>query len=482
MFDFRPVGYLTGILVSILGASMILPLATDFLNGDRNWNAFAAAAVISLVCGGALMLSCANSLKRGLNIQQTFLLTTGVWLVLPLFGAVPFVLGAPHVGVTDAVFEAMSGMTTTGSTVFSGLDDLPMGVNLWRGLLQWFGGIGIIVVAMAFLPTLKVGGMQLFRSEAFDTFGKILPRAAEIAASISVIYVAITVACFIGYSWAGMDRFDAIVHSLTTVSTGGFSSRDASLGHYSGSAEYVASLFMVLASLPFVRYVQLIGGSAKPMFRDVQARGYLAFIATVTLILIVWIWFHEMRELHHGIREALFNAISIISGTGYSSVDYQTWGTLPTVLFFLIGLVGGCAGSTSCSIKVFRFQLLFASIGSQIRRIHSPHGVFTPKYGGHPVGEDVISSVMAFLVMFMLSLAVISILLGMLGLDLITSVSGAATALANVGPGLGPVIGPSGNFASLPASAKWILSFAMLAGRLELVSVYVLFTVAFWRR
>jgi len=335
---------------------------------------------------------------------------------------------------------------------------------------------------MAFLPALKVGGMQLFRSEAFDTFGKILPRAAEIAASISVIYLAITVACFIGYSWAGMDRFDAIVHAFTTVSTGGFSTRDASLGHYSGAAEYVASLFMVLASLPFVRYVQLIGGSAMPMFRDIQARGYLTFIASVTLILVFWIWFHGLRELHHGFREALFNSISIISGTGYASVDYQTWGSFATVLFFLIGLVGGCAGSTSCSIKVFRFQLLFASIASQIRRIHSPHGVFPPKYGGHQVGEDVISSVMAFLVMFMLSLAVLSIILGMLGLDLITSVSGAATALANIGPGLGPVIGPSGNFASLPASAKWILSFAMLAGRLELVSVYVLFTVAFWQR
>lgn len=482
MFDFRPVGYLTGLLVTILGASMMLPMAVDFFSGNANWNAFGASALVTVLAGGAMALACANSRVAGLNIQQTFLLTTGVWVALPIFGAIPFVLGAPQVSLTDAFFEAMSGLTTTGSTVFSGLDTLPMGVNLWRGMLQWFGGIGIIVVAMAFLPTLKVGGMQIFRSEAFDTFGKILPRAAEIAGSITVIYVAITFANFLAYSWAGMSTFDAIVHAMTTVSTGGFSSRDASLGYYSGTAEYVASVFMLLASLPFVRYIQLMAGSARPLFHDIQVRGYLTFVASVTAVLIFWLWFHDLRELKHGIRESLFNAISIISGTGYASVDYQSWGSLPTVLFFMIGLVGGCAGSTSCSIKVFRFQLLFASIASQIRRIHSPHGVFGPKYDHRPVSEDVISSVMAFLVMFMLTLAVTAVLLGMLGLDLITSISGAATALANIGPGLGPIIGPAGNFSSLPDAAKWILSAAMLLGRLELVSVYVLFTVAFWRR
>lgn len=482
MFDIRPVGYLTGLLVTFLGASMTLPMAVDFFTGSANWNAFGASALVTVLVGGAMALACANARTPGLNIQQTFFLTTGVWVALPIFGAIPFILGDPHASLTDAFFEAMSGLTTTGSTVFTSLDTLPMGSNLWRGMLQWFGGIGIIVVAMAFLPMLKVGGMQIFRSEGFDTFGKILPRAAEIAGSISIIYVGITLACILGYSWAGMETFDAVMHALTTVSTGGFSSKNESIGFFGPNVEYVATVFMIVASLPFVRYVQLISGSAVPLLRDSQVRAFAVFTIVVVAVLTAWVWWHDVRELQHGFRESLFNGVSILTGTGYASTDYQLWGTFPVVLFFMIGLVGGCAGSTTCSIKVFRFQLLFASIRSQIKRIHSPHGVFGPKYDHQPVGQDVISSVMAFLVMFMLTLSVLAVLLGMLGLDLITSISGAAAALANIGPGLGPIIGPAGNYSSLPDPAKWILSAAMLLGRLELVSVYVLFTVAFWRR
>ncbi|GAA5067737.1 TrkH family potassium uptake protein [Roseibacterium beibuensis] len=481
MFDLRPVVYVLGLLVLVLGATMIVPLAFDLAAGNGHWGPFAEAMAITTVTGLLLTLACANGVSEGLSIQQTFLLTTGVWLVLPIFGALPFVLGATEARYVDAFFEAMSGLTTTGATVFSGLDDLPVGLNLWRGLMQWFGGIGIIVVAMVFLPELRVGGMQIFRSEAFDTMGKILPRATEIAARISVIYLGLTVACALTYAALGMPGFDALMHALTTISTGGFSNRDASFGAYQGPLEYVAAVFIILASLPFVRYIQLVAGTARPILRDSQVRAYIATILLLTVFLTLYRVIANDDHWEHGFREGIFNVTSIISGTGYASVDYQLWGPVPVVIFFFVGLIGGCAGSTSCSIKVFRYQLLFASIATQVRRLYAPHGVFEPRYEGRPISEEILSSVMAFFVLFFVSLGIVSVALGLTGLDFITSVSGAAAALGNIGPGLGDTIGPSGNFASLNDAAKWILSLAMLVGRLELMAVFVLFTTAFWR-
>ena len=447
MTDLRPVGYVVGTLVALLGLTMIVPLLVELAYGNAEWGVFLEAGVVTTVAGVSMALACANGKSEGLSIQQMFLLTTLIWLILPIFGGIPFMLGATEAGFTDAFFEAMSGMTTTGSTVFSGLDDLPEGLLLWRSMLQWFGGIGIIVVAMVFLPELKVGGMQVFRSEAFDTDGKVLPRAAEIASRISVIYVWLTVACFIAYLVVGMSGFDAINHALTTLSTGGFSTRDASFGAFQGPAEYVSSFFMILASLPFVRYVQLIAGSAKPFWRDTQIHAYLAVIFGLTLCFAVYRLIVNEDHFEHSFREGIFNVTSIISGTGYASVDYQLWGAFPAVAFFFIGLIGGCAGSTACSVKIFRYQLLFASMRAQIRKIHSPNGVFTPRYQGRPVSEDVLSSVMAFFSFFIVTLGITSVLLAATGLDLVTAVSGAATALACVGPGLGDIIGPSGNFA-----------------------------------
>ncbi len=481
MFDLRPVGYVIGLLLLTLGATMFIPWAVDTIWQTGGGGTFAVSGIITILFGGSMALASANSRTPGLKLQQAFLLTVMSWVALPIFAALPFWLGAPHVSYTDAFFEAMSGMTTTGSTVLSNLGDLPMGTILWRGMMQWFGGVGIIVVALAFLPTLKVGGMQLFRSEGFETLGKVLPRAGEIAGSISIIYVVLTVANIIAYSIVGMDFFDALVLSMTTISTGGFANTDASFGAFQGMPEYVAAVFMLLASLPFVRYVQLMRGAAQPLWRDSQVRAFLSTALVLVLVLTFYRMFINSEGGEESFREAFFNVTSILSGTGFASVDYQLWGSFPVVLFFMLGLVGGCAGSTCCSIKIFRFQLLFISIKQQIKRIHSPHGVFGARYAGRPVGEDVISSVMAFFVMFMLTLGVLSVVLTLMGLDFITAVSGAATALANIGPGLGPEIGPAGNFGGLPDAAKWVLSLAMLLGRLELISVYVLFTVGFWR-
>ncbi len=480
MFDLRPVLYIVGLLVFVLGTTMLIPTSLDIIDGNGNWFGFFGAFFVTVGIGGGSAWYFRHSEKR-LNIQQTFILTTGIWLVLPLFAALPFIFGAPSASVTNAVFEAMSGLTTTGATVFEGLESLPRGTLLWRGMLQWFGGIGVVVVAMVFLPVLRVGGMQIFRSEGFDTMGKILPRAAEISRSISQIYFVLTFVCFVAYSMAGLNVFDALVHSMTTIATGGFANYDDSYASFSGSVEYVASAFMILAALPFVRYIQLVSGAPIAIWKDTQVRGFLTVLVVTVLILSIWRWAFVSADVEFAIRKALFNGISILTGTGFASDNYMLWGAFPVTVMFLIGLIGGCAGSTTCSIKIFRFQLLFASISTQIKRIHSPSGIFEPRYAGRRVEEDVISSVMAFFMMFLISLSVVAVLLSFSGLDFITSISGAVAALANIGPGLGDTIGPSGNYASLNGFAKWVLAIAMLIGRLELMAVFVLLTATFWR-
>ncbi|KAA9010709.1 TrkH family potassium uptake protein [Histidinibacterium aquaticum] len=481
MLDLRPVGYVIGLLVASLGLTMLAPLISDLVSGNGHWPVFLESAGITVVAGALTALACSNGVSEGLTLRQTFLLTVLVWVALPFFGAIPFMLGASNLSFTNAFFESMSGLTTTGSTVLGGIEALPEGLKLWRGILQWLGGIGIIVVAMVFLPELKVGGMQIFRSEAFETMGKILPRAAEIASRISVIYVALTLSCAIAYTATGMTSFDALVHAMTTVSTGGYANSDASFGAYGAGAHYVAVVFMVLAALPFVRYVQLVSGQADPLWKDSQIRGFMGTIFACVLVLSLWLMTYEGTFSEKAFREVLFNVTSIMSGTGYASANYMLWGGFAVTFFFFIGLIGGCAGSTSCSIKIFRYQLLFASIRTQIRRIHSPHGVFAPRYEGRPVGEDVLNSVMSFFVAFIVTMGLFTVAIGLTGEDFITSVSGAATAIANVGPGLGDKIGPVGNFNEVNDTAKWLLSAAMLVGRLEVLAVLTILTARFWQ-
>ena len=481
MLDFRPVGYVIGLLVAALGVTMLAPLAADLRAGNGHWPIFLESSIFTVLFGGLMSVACSNGVSSGLSRRQTFLLTTLVWLTLPIFGAIPFYLGATNASVSNAFFEAMSGLTTTGATVFSGLEALPDGLKLWRGILQWLGGVGIIVVAMVFLPELRVGGMQIFRSEGFETSGKILPRAGQIATSISFIYVGLTIACALSYALTGLSPFDAVVHAMTTVSTGGMGNYDSSFVSFSPSTQYVSVIFMVLAALPFVRFVQLLAGTAKPILNDPQIRAFMVTIFVIILLISSWLWGRAGALTEVAFRESLFNVVSIMTGTGYASADYMTWGTFPVVMFFFIGLIGGCAGSTSCSIKVFRYQLLFASIKSQIRQIHSPHGIFPPRYDSRAVSEDVLNSVMAFFVAFIVSIGLFSVALGLTGLDFITSVSGASAALANIGPGLGQEIGPAGNYAGLNDPAKWILSIGMFVGRLEILVVLTILSLSFWK-
>ena len=348
MFDLRPVAYVIGLLAAVLGLTMLVPMAMDLLDGDPHWLIFLQCSILTIFIGGVMALTCANYGTQRLSVQQTFLLTSGVWLALPFFGALPFWLGETDARYVDAFFEAMSGLTTTGSTVFSELETLPRGLLLWRGLLQWFGGVGIVVVAMAFLPELRVGGMQIFRTEGFDTFGKILPRATEIARQISVIYAAITLICMLAYLAAGLGLFDAVVHAMTTVATGGFSNYDASFAALPPGAEYVAIIFMLAAALPFVRFVQLAGGESTPMKDDPQIRAFFGVALIVALGISLWLFVFQPTGLEESVRKGMFNSISLLTGTGYASADYMLWGAFPVAILFFAGLVGGCAGSTTC--------------------------------------------------------------------------------------------------------------------------------------
>ena len=481
MIDMRPVGYVIGILVIFLGLTMFAPLAADIGEDNGHWPVFAISAAITIISGGFLALASSNGTHVGLDIQKTFLLTTLVWVVLSIFASIPFLLGYTNAVLVDAIFEAVSGITTTGSTVFSDLDEMPKGLLLWRGILQWLGGIGIIVVAMVFLPELRVGGMQIFRAEGFDTFGKILPRATTIAFQISIIYVGITIACGLAYVLAGMSFFDAVVHSFTTVATGGFSNYDQSFSVFSWKVEYVAILFMILSALPFVRYVQLINGQGTAVLKDPQVKTFIFLICFLVVLSTLVLSLQLNLSLELVFRKALFNITSILTGTGYASTNYMLWGGFLVSLLFFVGLIGGCAGSTTCSVKIFRYQIVFASIASQLKRIHSPNGIFIPRYQGRQISDDILNSVLTFFVVFFASLGILAVLLSLTGLDLITSLSGAAAALANIGPGLGETIGPDGNFSSLSETAKWLLIAGMLIGRLELMAVYILFTLKFWR-
>ncbi|WP_376874432.1 TrkH family potassium uptake protein [Albirhodobacter sp. R86504] len=481
MIDLRPVGYIIGLLVAVLGLTMLVPMAIDFAHGDPNWQNFLEASILTTLSGGLLALASQNRLGAVITLQQSFVLTSGVWLALPAFGALPFIIGAPHVSFTDAYFEAMSGVTTTGTTVFPKLNDLPAGTNMWRGILQWLGGLGIVIVAMIFLPVMRVGGMQFFRSEGFDTLGKILPRAMDISNAMIKLYVWLTVLCAAVYALLGMTAFDAAVHALTTMSTGGFSNYDASFAVYTGAPEYAASFFMLVASMPFIRYIQLAQGHVLPMWQDVQLRAYLRWTAYAIAVIVGYRMFRHEADFWPTLREVTFNVISTFSGTGYASEDVTKWGHLAFMVLIMAGLIGGCTSSTGCSVKVFRYMILIEAIKTQIRRLYGAHRVERVRYAGQTVGEDVTSSVIAFFSFFILTFGLLIIALSLTGLEAKTAMTAAWTAIANVGPAWGPEITANGSVVNFPISAKWVMIFGMFVGRLELLSVYVLLLPRFWR-
>ncbi|MGF1612283.1 MAG: TrkH family potassium uptake protein [Kiloniellales bacterium] len=480
MIDLRPILFVVGILLSILAVAMVIPAIVDAAIGNPDWQVFASSAVLTLFVGVALILT-TRSGWHGFSVRQAFLLTNLAWLVIATFGALPLVFSDLDMSYTDAFFEAMSGITTTGATVIIGLDLAPPGILLWRAILQWLGGIGIIVMAVSILPVLQVGGMQLFRIEAFEA-DKVLPRAAQIAGGIGIVYVFLTgVAAII--LWAlGMTGFEAIAHAMTSIATGGFSTSDGSISHFDSAAiDWFVSLVMVLGSVPFVLYLRALRGDLRSVYRDGQVQVMLAIIVASVLVVAFWLWTTDTMAPEPALRYATFNVISIMTGTGYATADFSQWGGFVMALMFLLMFVGGCAGSTTCGIKIFRLMVLFATAKVQLKRLTQPNGVFIPYYNRRPIPETVEESVMAFFFLFIASFAVLAAGLGLTGLDFVTAMSGAASAIANVGPGLGEIIGPAGTYSVLPDSAKWLLSAGMLLGRLELFTVLVLLSRSFWR-
>jgi len=479
--DLRPVLLVIGVLVAALGAAMLAPMAADIAVGSENWRAFATAGSLTGFSGVALALANWGQGLR-LTVRAAFLLVTLTWVALAAFGAIPLVIGELELTVTDAFFEATSGLTTTGSTVLIGLDAMPPGVLLWRAILQWIGGIGIIVTALAVLPMLRVGGMQLFRLESSDRSEKLLPRATQIAAFIGVIYVGLTSACAIAYWATGMSAFDAVCHAMTTIATGGFSTSDRSMGAFmAGGSDIVGVVFMIAGGLPFVLYMMAVRGQPGAFLRDSQARAFILAVAVIVVTLTVYLWAADLHEPGRGVRLAAFNAVSVMTGTGYATADYGLWGGFAAAFFFGLMFVGGCAGSTSCSIKIFRYQVAFMAMRAYVMEMARPNVVARLRYNGRPVSDETVFSVLSFFFMFFFCFAVLAMLLSAMGLDLVTALSGAATSVANVGPGLGPIIGPAGTFQPLPDAAKWAMAAGMFIGRLEVVTVLVLLSPSYWR-
>lgn len=479
--DFRPIVLVCGTLLASLAIVMCIPAIVDFIAGHPDWEVFAICAGITLFVGVGMALTSRTDGSK-LNIRQAFVMTTLSWVCLAFFAALPFHFTSINLSYTDSLFEAMSGLTTTGSTVITGLDQASSGILLWRALLQWLGGIGIIVMAISVLPMLKVGGMQLFRMESSDQSDKALPRAAQIATAITVIYLIFTVIWMAAYWMAGMSGFDAVAHAMTTIATGGFSTSDSSFAHFdSALIDAIATLGMVIGALPFLLFLRTIQGDLGALFSDTQVQWFLTTVIALILLAASWLWLSNHVHPLRALQLAAFNIVSVITGTGYATDDFSKWGSFANPLFFLIMFIGGCAGSTTCGIKVFRFQILYASARTQIRHLLQPSGVFIPYYNRRPISDEVIVSVLSFFFMWFLSFSILALALGLLGLDFLTALSAAATSIANVGPALGSVAGPSSTFQSLPDAAKWLMTGGMLLGRLELFTVIVLFSRTFWR-
>ena len=478
MSNYKTVFFTLGILQMILGVFMFIPIILQFVYSEID-SSFFGASIVTIIFGTLFFLSNLDHDKQ-LTLQQAFLLTALSWLSIAIFGSLPFIFSDLNFSFTNAFFESMSGITTTGSTIISNLNEMPKSILLWRAILQWLGGIGIIIMAITLMPIMNVGGMQLFKISNNDSSEKILPKSKEIALRLIYIYTALTLLCGLTYKIFGMNYFDSLTHSMTTIATGGFSNYNESIGFFNSvSIEISAMIFIILGSLPFIAYIKFISGNKKILFDDAQIRSFFKIIIFSVAILTIYLAISNSAELN--LRSIFFNIISILTGTGYVNAEFDTWGSFTLILFLGLMFIGGCAGSTTCGVKIFRIQILYLFISNQLKKIIYPKGVFVLKYDQNPIDNKFISSVISFIYMYLVIFFVLTALLSLTGLDFVTSISGAATSISNVGPGLGSIIGPNGDFSSLPNISKWILTLGMILGRLELFAILVLFLPSFWR-
>jgi len=480
MPNYKTVFFTLGVLQIILGVSMVIPIVFQIIFNELD-SSFIGAGIITIVFGVLFSLSNLDHQKK-LNLQQAFLLTSLSWLSIAIFGSLPFIFSTLQLSIADAFFESMSGITTTGSTIITNLNDSPKSILVWRAILQWLGGIGIIVMAITLMPIMNVGGMQLFKISSNDASEKIMPKSKQISQRLIIIYSALTLICATFYKIFGMNYFDSLTHSMTTIATGGFSNYNESIGFFrSASIELTAIIFIILGSIPFITYIKFLNGNKKIFISDSQIKSFLKIIFISIIILSIYLIFKNESISIKILRQVSFNVISILTGTGYVTQEFDSWGSFPLIFFLTLMFIGGCAGSTACGIKIFRIQILYKFLINQLKKIIYPRGIFVIKYDNNNVDDKFMSSIISFIYLYVAIFFIITALLSLSGLDFITSISGAATSISNVGPGLGSLIGPNGNFSLLPDVSKWILSLAMILGRLELFAILVLFLPSFWR-
>jgi len=481
MSNYKTVFFTLGVLQIILGVSMIIPIIIQVIYSQID-SSFIGAGIITIVFGILFFLSNLDHDKK-LNLQQAFLLTALSWLSIAIFGSLPFIFSNLELSVTDAFFESMSGITTTGSTIIINLNESPKAILFWRAILQWLGGIGIIIMAITLMPIMNVGGMQLFKISSNDTSEKILPKSKEVALNLILIYSGLTFVCSVFYKLFGMNYFDSLTHSMTTIATGGFSNYNESIGYFNNaSIEITAIIFIILGSIPFISYIKFLNGNKKIFVSDSQIKTFFKIIIISITILFFYLAIQNKDFSEINLRSVSFNVVSILTGTGYVTQEFDNWGSFSLIFFLILMFIGGCAGSTTCGIKIFRVQILYLFLVNQLKKIIYPRGVFIIKYEGNNVDDKFMSSIISFIYLYIIIFFFITALLSVSGLDFVTSISAAATSISNVGPGLGTIIGPNGNFSQIPDVSKWILSIGMILGRLELFAILVLFLPSFWQK
>ena len=481
MSNYKTVFFTLGILQIILGISMVFPIIIQIIFDELD-SSFIGASLITIIFGTLFFLSNLDHDKK-LSLQNAFLLTALSWLSIAVFSSLPFIFSNLNLSITDSFFESMSGITTTGSTIITDLNSSPKAILLWRALLQWLGGIGIIVMAITLMPIMNVGGMQLFKVSSSDASEKILPKTKEITLRLILIYLILTFLCSFFYNIFGMEFFDSLTHSMTTIATGGFSNYNESIGYFNNiKIEIIAMIFIILGSIPFISYIKFLSGKKNIFYTDTQIKSFIKIIFYSIVILFFYLTIFNKSFSDVSLRSISFNVISILTGTGYVTQNFDDWGSFPLIYFLILMFIGGCAGSTTCGIKIFRVQILYLFLKNQLKKIIYPRGIFIIKYDNNNVNEKFMASIIAFIYLYIIIFFIITAMLSLSGLDFTTSISGAATSISNVGPGLGELIGPNGNFSQLPDFSKWILSFGMILGRLELFAILVLFLPSFWQK
>ena len=481
MYNYKTVFYTLGTLQIILGIFMLIPVIIQLIYNELD-SGFVSASIITIIFGVLFFLSNLDH-NKNIDLPQAFILTALSWVSIAIFGSLPFIFSDLSLKFTDAFFESMSGITTTGSTIITDLDNAPKGILLWRAILQWLGGIGIILMAITLMPLMNIGGMQLFKISSNDSAEKILPKSKEVSLRLIIIYSILTFTCGLFYKVFGMNYFDSLTHSMTTIATGGFSNYNDSIGHFNSALiEINAIIFIILGSIPFIAYIKYLNGDKKIFYKDSQISFFLKTIIISVFIIFIFLLLNNINSETFLFREVIFNVVSILTGTGYVTTNYSDWGSFPLIFFLILMFIGGCAGSTACGLKIFRIHILYKFFVMQLKKYIYPRGVFVLKYGDSVLNEKFISSIISFVFLYIVIFFIITMLLSISGLDFITAVSGAATSISNVGPGLGGIIGPNGNFSLLPDFSKWVLSIGMILGRLELFAIIVLFIPSFWKR